>query len=120
MKDESSKSESRRKSTINRGALSFASFSATSIGSTDGANGARRFTFVRTKLKLRSPRTAQTSARVRHLFAAGPIARLNLELADGQIIDAEIPRPQLDAMELGPGDEVGLRFRAVRRFREES
>jgi sulfate transport system ATP-binding protein len=64
--------------------------------------------------------TIQTSARVRHLFAAGPIARLNLELADGQLIDAEIPRTQLDTMALGPGDEVGLRFRTIRRFHEET
>jgi sulfate transport system ATP-binding protein len=56
------------------------------------------------------------SARVRHLFAAGPVARLNLRLADGQFLDAEISRAQLEAMALSEGDEVGLRFRTTRRF----
>ena len=62
---------------------------------------------------------AQTRARVAHLFAAGPIARLNLRLADGQRLDAEIPRDQLDLMGLAEGDEVGLRFRTSRRFHDD-
>jgi sulfate transport system ATP-binding protein len=61
----------------------------------------------------------QTTARVLHLFAAGPIARVNLQLADGQSVDAEIPRAQLETMALSEGDEVGLRFRNTRRFRED-
>lgn len=61
----------------------------------------------------------QVTGRVVHLFAAGPIARVHLQLADGQNVDAEIPRAQLDAMALSAGDEVGLRFRATRRFRED-
>ncbi len=62
----------------------------------------------------------QASARIAHLFAAGPIARVNLQLPDGQRIDAEIPRAQLEAMALSQGDEVGLRFRNTRRFRDGS
>ena len=58
----------------------------------------------------------QTTARVNHVFAAGPTARLTLTLPDGQIVDAEVPRSQLDAMALSEGDEVGLRFRSSRRF----
>lgn len=61
----------------------------------------------------------EVHARVLHLFAAGPSARLNLLLADGQLVDAEIPRSQLESMALAEGDEVGLRFRAARRFHEE-
>lgn len=61
----------------------------------------------------------QTSARVSHLFAAGPIARINLRLRDGQHVDAEISRDQLETMALAEGDEMGLRFRTTRRFREE-
>ncbi len=55
-------------------------------------------------------------ARVRHLFAAGPVARLNLRLGDGSFIDAEISRAQLEEMALGEGDEVGVRFRTNRDF----
>jgi sulfate transport system ATP-binding protein len=61
----------------------------------------------------------QTTARVSHLFAAGPIARLNLRLDDGRFVDAEISRAQLETMALDEGDEVGLRFRNTRRFRED-
>ncbi len=61
----------------------------------------------------------QATARVRHLFTAGPIVRLNLRLADGQFLDAEISRAQLETMALDEGDEVGLRFRATRQFRRE-
>jgi sulfate/thiosulfate transport system ATP-binding protein len=61
----------------------------------------------------------QTTARVSHLFAAGPIARLNLRLTDGRFVDAEISRSQLESMALDEGDEVGLRFRNTRRFTEE-
>jgi sulfate transport system ATP-binding protein len=60
-----------------------------------------------------------TTARVSHLFAAGPIARLNLRLDDGRFVDAEISRSQLETMALDEGDEVGLRFRNTRRFRED-
>ena len=60
----------------------------------------------------------ETHAHVSHLFAAGPIARVHLRLADGQRVDAEIPRLQLATMALAEGDEVGLRFRTTRRFRE--
>jgi sulfate transport system ATP-binding protein len=62
--------------------------------------------------------SAESRGRVLHLFAAGPIARLNLRLPDGQRLEAEIPRAQLESMALGEGDEVGVRFRAARRFRE--
>jgi sulfate/thiosulfate transport system ATP-binding protein len=61
----------------------------------------------------------QATARVSHLFAAGPVARLNLRLTDGRFVDAEISRAQLETMALDEGDEVGLRFRNTRRFRED-
>jgi sulfate transport system ATP-binding protein len=58
----------------------------------------------------------EATAHVRHLFSAGPAARLHLRLADGQMIDAEISRAQLESMALSEGDEVGLRFRNSRQF----
>ena len=60
----------------------------------------------------------ESTAQVRHLFAAGPIARLHLRLADGRSIDAEISRAQLESMALDEGDEVGVRFRNRRSFRK--
>jgi len=62
---------------------------------------------------------AEITAHVRHVFAAGPAARLHLRLPDGQPIDAEISRAQLDAMALSEGDEVGLRLRTSRLFTAE-
>ncbi len=69
-----------------------------------------------TKLKLTEKNRVETTAFIRHIFAAGPAARLQLRLADGQPLDAEIARTQLDEMALGEGDEVGLRFHATRHF----
>jgi len=62
----------------------------------------------------------KTIARVVHLFAAGPIAHVNLRMADGQSLDAEMPRVQLEAMALSEGDEVGIRFRTTRSFRDDA
>jgi len=55
-------------------------------------------------------------ARVHHLFSAGPIARLSLRLEDGQFVDAEISRQQLDELALGVGDPVAVRFQGASRF----
>jgi sulfate transport system ATP-binding protein len=55
-------------------------------------------------------------ARVHHLFSAGPIARLSLRLDDGQFVDAEISRQQLDELALGVGDPVAVRFQGASRF----
>ncbi|RYD42968.1 MAG: ATP-binding cassette domain-containing protein, partial [Verrucomicrobiaceae bacterium] len=48
-------------------------------------------------------------ARVQHLFSAGPIATLSLRLDDGQFVDVEVSRMQLDELGLGNGDEVAIR-----------
>jgi sulfate transport system ATP-binding protein len=61
----------------------------------------------------------EANARIVHLFAAGPIAHVHLRMSDGQSLDAEIPRAQLEAMALSEGDEVGIRFRNKRSFRAE-
>jgi sulfate transport system ATP-binding protein len=54
---------------------------------------------------------SESSAKVEHLFAAGPRARLTLRLErSGTTVDAEITRTQLDEMGLAEGDEIGLRF----------
>jgi sulfate/thiosulfate transport system ATP-binding protein len=48
-------------------------------------------------------------ARVQHLFSAGPVATLSLRLDDGQFIDVELSRKQLEDLALSTGDEVAVR-----------
>ncbi len=55
-----------------------------------------------------NPETDQL-ARVHHLFSAGPIATLSLRLADGQFLDVELSRKQLEDLALSTGDEVAVR-----------
>jgi len=49
-------------------------------------------------------------ARVTHLFSAGPVASLTVRLEDGQFLDVELSRKQLDELALGVGDEVAVRI----------
>jgi sulfate transport system ATP-binding protein len=49
-------------------------------------------------------------ARVQHLFSAGPVATLSARLDDGQFLDVELSRKQLDELALDVGDEIALRF----------
>jgi len=54
---------------------------------------------------------AEFHAKIEHLFAAGPSARLTLRLQDSRdTLDADITRQQLDEMGLSEGDEVGLKL----------
>ena len=54
---------------------------------------------------------AELHAKVEHVFAAGPGARLTLRIGrTSETIDADITREQLDEMALDAGDEVGLRL----------
>lgn len=53
-------------------------------------------------------------ARVQHLFSAGPIATLTAKLADGQFLDIELSRKQLDELALSVGDEVAVRIPQIR------
>ena len=54
---------------------------------------------------------ADFDAKIEHVFAAGPIARITLRLGDTrQTLDADITREQLDEMALDVGDEVGVRL----------
>ena len=48
--------------------------------------------------------------RIRRVFAAGPVARIQVELGDGQFLDVEDSRAHLEAMSIDRGDEVGIRF----------
>ena len=48
-------------------------------------------------------------ARVQHLFSAGPVATLTVKLSDGQFLDVELSRKQLDDLALSVGDEVAVR-----------
>jgi sulfate/thiosulfate transport system ATP-binding protein len=49
-------------------------------------------------------------ARVTHLFSAGPVAALTVRLEDGQFLDVELSRKQLDELALDVGDEVSVRI----------
>jgi sulfate/thiosulfate transport system ATP-binding protein len=49
-------------------------------------------------------------ARVQHLFSAGPVASLTVKLNDGQFLDVELSRRQLDELSLSIGDEVAVRM----------
>ena len=47
--------------------------------------------------------------RVQHLFSAGPIATLTVRLNQGQFVDVEISRKQLEELGLSVGDEIAVR-----------
>lgn len=53
--------------------------------------------------------TAELTATIEHLFAAGPNARLTLRPSNSrETLEADITREQLDDMGLSEGDEVGV------------
>jgi sulfate transport system ATP-binding protein len=52
-------------------------------------------------------------ARIQHLFSAGPVATLSVRLDDGQFLEVEISRKQLDELALDTGDEVSIRVAAL-------
>lgn len=55
--------------------------------------------------------SAEFHAKIEHLFAAGPSARLSLRLTDSRdTLDADMTREQLEEMGLSEGDEVGLQL----------
>ncbi len=54
------------------------------------------------------PRTDRIG-RVQHLFSAGPIATLTIRLDDGQFLDVELSRKELDELGLNTGDECAVR-----------
>ena len=56
-------------------------------------------------------------ARVQHLFSAGPVATLTVKLDDGQFLDIEFSRKQLDEFALSVGDEVAVRRSVAARHR---
>lgn len=58
--------------------------------------------------------------RIGHVFAAGPVARIQVELQGGKIVDVEASRSQLEALAIDQGDEVGLRFENERVYPPES
>lgn len=49
-------------------------------------------------------------AEVLHLFSAGPVASLSVRLDDGQFLEVEISRKQLDELALSVGDEIAVRI----------
>jgi sulfate transport system ATP-binding protein len=53
--------------------------------------------------------TTDRMGRIQHLFSAGPFATLTARLDDGQFVDVELSRKQLDELGLSVGDEVAIR-----------
>ncbi len=53
--------------------------------------------------------TTDRLARIHHLFSAGPVATLSVRLDDGQFLEVEISRKQLDELAIDVGDEVSIR-----------
>lgn len=54
---------------------------------------------------------ADMSARIEHLFAAGPSARLTLRIHESkETMDVDITRSQLEEMGLSEGDEIGIQL----------
>ena len=55
--------------------------------------------------------SAEMHAKIEHLFAAGPSARLTLRVSESrETLDADITRQQLEEMGLSEGDEVGVQL----------
>ena len=57
--------------------------------------------------------TTDRMARIQHLFSAGPVATLSARLEDGQFVDVELSRKELDELGLSVGDEVAIRISAL-------
>ncbi len=56
-------------------------------------------------------------ARVLHIFSAGSVGRVTLErIRTHEILEAEVSRSELDELNIGAGDAVGIRFRHIRLF----
>ena len=53
--------------------------------------------------------TTDRMGRIQHLFSAGPVATLSARLDDGQFVDVELSRKELDELGLSVGDEVAIR-----------
>jgi hypothetical protein len=54
---------------------------------------------------------ADMNARIEHLFAAGPSARLTLRIHESkETMDVDITRSQLEEMGLSEGDEIGIQL----------
>lgn len=57
---------------------------------------------------------ALMEARIEHLFAAGPVARVSLRVSGSELlVDAMLTRQQLEEMAFSKGDLVGIRFRTT-------
>jgi sulfate transport system ATP-binding protein len=54
--------------------------------------------------------TTDRLAKVHHLFSAGPVATLSARLEDGQFLEVELSRKELDELGLSEGDEIAIRI----------
>jgi hypothetical protein len=55
-------------------------------------------------------------ATVRYISAAGPLAKIEVEAGDGHLIEVELSRPSLHALNLKLGRSVYVRARKARVF----
>ncbi len=70
---------------------------------------------------FQKPGMGGIDARVLHVFSAGSVARVSLERLDiPDILEAEVPRADLERLRFAPGDIVGLRFRHIRLFAKDN
>jgi sulfate transport system ATP-binding protein len=70
---------------------------------------------------LKTSPTVGIEARVQHIFSAGSVGRVTLARQhSNEIFEAEIPRVELDRLDLSPNDTVGLRFRHIRLFKKDA
>jgi len=66
---------------------------------------------------LSKPGQTGVDARVQHIFSAGSVGRVTLERSHPiEVLEAEVPRSELDRLQLQPNQVVGLRFRHIRLF----
>ncbi len=66
------------------------------------------------------PNGSGIPAKIKRILAIGPNARVELEtLADARIVEVEIPRARLKALELREGEQVIIKARNVRLFRHD-
>lgn len=55
-------------------------------------------------------------ATIRHMTARGGLVRLEMTGDDGKLLEADVARPQLEALDLAPGRRVAVRPRVLRLF----
>ena len=64
-----------------------------------------------------APTPSNLAVKVLHVFSAGSVAQVTLRRLDtGELLEAEVPRFELERLRLQPGQELSARFRHIRLF----